>query len=250
MPARKPKIEVSCAYCSATFTVLPSRVGRQLYCSIACGKLGGKQKQSAWGLTNRADPAYKQTQSERTTKSWENEASRANHLSAMEMPEYKTMRSENAYRIMESNVWKEAITTYKDSGEAKRRCATRRMPKLPEWRRYTALNGKEYRFRSAWEEALARYLDSSYLHWEFEPRKFILDDGSSYTPDFYVESPFGSCYVECHRLTKIKPGDEEKVAKLFRIAKENLLGAPLILLDKPEITQLFRLVGMKYKKRI
>lgn len=249
MTAHKPKVEVSCEYCKKPFLVLASRVGVIFYCSVECRKIGSKIKRSLWGKTNRNSDKYRLAQSERTKKSWKDEDGRKHHLSAMQTQSYHEMRSANAKRIIASDKWKKAIYTYKNSGEAKKRCATRKMPLLPNWRSYIAADGKEYHFRSAWEEATARYLDMLKLYWEFEPQRFILDDGSSYTPDFLVQSPFGLCYLECHRLGDIKPGDEEKVSRLFRISKENLLGVPLILFDKPEITKIFKLVGMRYKKK-
>lgn len=249
MSARKSKIETKCAHCEGAFFVLPSRLGVRLYCSATCGKLGGNKKRSLWGKENRNDISYQQSQSERTKKSWEDEEIRERHLFAMGTPEYREMRSQNAKQIMSSKVWIDAIAEYKNSGEAKKRCATRKMPDLPNWVLYKSPNGVDHKFRSSWEETLARYFDVLGLSWKFEPRRFVLDDGSSYTPDFYVESPLGPCYIECHRLINVKPGDEEKVARLRRIVKENLLDAPLVLLDKPEIILISRLLKSKDRLR-
>lgn len=249
MAKHKPKVEVLCGYCRKPFLVLASREGVILYCSTECRKLGSRIKRSLWGKINRSSAEYRTAQSERTKKSWQDEENRRHHLVAMQTPNYHEIRSENAKRIITSERWKESILEYKNSGKAKINCAYRKLPKLPHWRTYISINGKEYHLRSAWEEASARYFDMLKLSWEFEPKRFILDDGSPYTPDFLVRFPVGRRYVECHRVNSIKPGDEEKVARILRVIKENLLDAPLILFDKPEISQIFKLVGMSYRKK-
>lgn len=48
-------------------------------------------------------------------------------------------------------------------------------------------NGETVSMRSTWEAAYARWLDEQKIHWEYEPKTFILEDGSAYTPDFYLE---------------------------------------------------------------
>jgi hypothetical protein len=148
-------------------------------------------------------------------------------------------------RITTSANWRISIAEFKLSGAAKKRSAERRLAKLPSWQTYVGLDGRTHRFRSTWEVALACYLDVLGLTWEFEPRRFVLEDGSSYTPDFRALSPFGPCYLESHRLEHIKPGDEEKVARLHRIAEDGLLDAPLILLGEREISRIRKLVGMR-----
>jgi len=41
-------------------------------------------------------------------------------------------------------------------------------------------------FRSAWEANFARYLNFLGKDWSYEPKRFLLKSGLSYTPDFYV----------------------------------------------------------------
>jgi hypothetical protein len=48
-------------------------------------------------------------------------------------------------------------------------------------------NGKTVSMRSTWEAAYAGWLDEQKIYWEYEPKTFILKDGSAYTPDFYLE---------------------------------------------------------------
>jgi hypothetical protein len=166
-------------------------------------------------------------------------------MAAMQSATYRAMRSANMKRITASANWRASIDEYKLSGEAKRRCANRQLPKLPNWQIYIGADGRVHRFRSTWEVALARYLDVLRLAWTFEPRRFVFEDGASYTPDFRVTSPFGLCYLESHRLERIRPGDEEKVARLHHIADNGLLDAPLILLGETEMIHILRLVGVR-----
>jgi len=245
----KPRVEVRCAECSTPFKILPSRVTHYRYCSKACAKIGGRRKRTAWGLANRSSESYRQAQSERTKKSWSDPEVRARHQAAMQTPEYKADLVQRAKRIVASERWRSAVQAYFASDRAKAAYANRRPPTLPSWRTYIAANGQEYHFRSSWEEALARYLDWLGAPWEFEPCKFALEDGVTYLPDFRVRTPFGTCYVECHRFTHVKPGDEEKVARLQRIASTNLLDYPLILLGEKEMTRIMTAVGMRYPRR-
>lgn len=46
--------------------------------------------------------------------------------------------------------------------------------------------GRLCRFRSTWEKKFAEHLDASELDWAYESHTYILSDGTSYTPDFWV----------------------------------------------------------------
>lgn len=48
-------------------------------------------------------------------------------------------------------------------------------------------NGKKFYFDSNWEIMLSKSLDENNIFWT-RPDKFILSDGRSYTPDFYLPS--------------------------------------------------------------
>lgn len=47
-------------------------------------------------------------------------------------------------------------------------------------------NGSWVAMRSNWEIAYASYLDKNGIIWEYEPKTFMLSDGSAYTPDFLL----------------------------------------------------------------
>lgn len=49
-------------------------------------------------------------------------------------------------------------------------------------------------FRSKMEVSFAKWLNSKKITWIYEPKRFILSDGSSYLPDFYL--PNRNIYVE------------------------------------------------------
>jgi hypothetical protein len=40
--------------------------------------------------------------------------------------------------------------------------------------------------RSSWERKAAKALTKNGVQWQYEPRRFQLSDGTSYTPDFYL----------------------------------------------------------------
>ena len=61
---------------------------------------------------------------------------------------------------------------------------------------YKCPNGETVSMRSRWEVAFAHHLTSNGTDWEYEPKTFLLEDGSAYTPDFYL--------IEQHEFIEIK----------------------------------------------
>lgn len=59
----------------------------------------------------------------------------------------------------------------------------------------TRYNG--YRFRSRLEARWAVFFDAVGMPYEYEPEGFVLDDGTTYLPDFYL--PWFNAYVEIKR---------------------------------------------------
>lgn len=53
---------------------------------------------------------------------------------------------------------------------------------------YICPNGSTVSMRSNWEVAYAEWLNQNNIQWEYEPKTFILNDGSAYTPDFYLNA--------------------------------------------------------------
>lgn len=51
---------------------------------------------------------------------------------------------------------------------------------------YKCPDGKTVSMRSSWEVSFAKYLDMQSVNWQYEPKTFVLSDGSAYTPDFYL----------------------------------------------------------------
>jgi len=167
----------------------------------------------------------------------------------MQTPAYRETRRKNGIRITQSDSWKAAVREYKESGRAKAACVKRKMPKLPNWVQYVSPGGRKHKFRSSWEETLAMCFDHLGLQWKFEPQRFILPDGTSYLPDFKVETPWGSCFVEAHRIRKVVPGDEAKVKLLKQISFDGLLPHPLILIGGKEIGAIRNFLGLPRRKK-
>ena len=102
---------------------------------------------------------------------------------------------------------------------------------------YFAPDGRVFQLRSGWERLFARWLDERELAWRYEPRTFVLSDGRRYTPDFWVRSPLGDCYVEIHRIDHPDPRDGDRIRVILRAQAElpRLDGLPLIVLGEREL---------------
>lgn len=106
---------------------------------------------------------------------------------------------------------------------------------------YVRRDGESITVRSQWELAFAALLDARSLKWKYEPMTFSIGD-SLYTPDFFVESPLGDCYVELHRMKQVRPGDERKVAKIIRATMDipHKTGAPLVVIEETSMRDIRR----------
>lgn len=59
--------------------------------------------------------------------------------------------------------------------------------------------------------------------------------GARYTPDFEVEFPFATCYVEVHRVVTRESNDR----KFYKMAMtRRRLGQPLLLVGEAEINEI------------
>ena len=185
----------------------------------------------------RADPVYRAEQSARTAASWLDIDNRAKHLEAVRTEEHRALKAEAARRPEHREAINAGIRRAVADGRHHQSMLTRKPAAWPKWTAYVDPKGIEHRFRSRWEADLAKWFDCLGLEWKYEPKRFDL--GSChlgvYTPDFHVQTPFGNYYVEAHRMEKVRPGDERKVAKLRRIATEGILDLPLVLMGESQI---------------
>ena len=239
----KGKKTVHCATCGNSFEVFPCRVGAIKYCSKDCGKTGLKKNLSSAGRKLRADPAYRAAQSTRTAGSWLDIEKKANHLAAVRTPEHRRLRSQigkERWAAPDSKA-RAAFGAYLKSSKFREDMRKRPTPAPIKWRIYRRPDGTEMKMRSLWEVSYATWLDMMGLPWQYEPERFELSDGRPYTPDFKVESPFGPAFVELHRFTKIKPGDERKIEKLKLAQKE--LPLPLVFVGEEDVARIRRAVN-------
>ena len=215
--AWKDRVEVLCETCAAA----------------KCGKKGARKNLSAAMSETRQTYEYRKAASERTTVTWQNPEHRARHEAAVRTPEYRKRRSEDTRRRAADPQYRARLfASLKNSEKHKAAMLARPVPPCPNWQTYG-----DHKFRSKWERDFATFLDQAGSAWKYEPERFVLSDGSAYTPDFFVSSPFGDCYVELHRMKAIKPGDERKVSRL-RLAESEFatrFGIPLVLLGDDEV---------------
>jgi hypothetical protein len=99
-----------------------------------------------------------------------------------------------------------------------------RKPHVP----YESLRYGLVMFRSKWERDVALWMDRNNLEWTYEPLRVVVE-GHPYTPDFFVRSPMGDCYVEVHRVSTAQKGD----TKLIRLeAAREVLSCPIVLIEE------------------
>lgn len=90
-------------------------------------------------------------------------------------------------------------------------------------------NGETKTMRSSWEAKFSMWLEERNLKWLYESRIFIFKDGSSYTPDFYVDFPCGKVWVEVKGylrmsdVKKIESFKREYPLEKFILADESYL---------------------------
>jgi hypothetical protein len=86
---------------------------------------------------------------------------------------------------------------------------------------------KNIRMRSSWEVLFAKLCDELNLKWQYEPKTFKLQNGRSYTPDFYI--PEKDLWIE------IKPKHFQTEELLNR---GKVLGINLKVLDKSNLGEI------------
>lgn len=114
-------------------------------------------------------------------------------------------------------------------------------PAPPSRRKYRARDGKRVLLRSTWEASFCELLDALDLEWDYEPSTFLIN-GKNYTPDFFVYTPLGRCYVELHVMGEAwMPGHLETIEKIRTAQRTIPLGCgwPLVVLDETMMPEVF-----------
>lgn len=96
--------------------------------------------------------------------------------------------------------------------------------------RYLGADGLITRFRSTWEAAFARHLDSLGLKWAYEAHTYILSDGRSYTPDFWIPS--------LDRYFEVKGYMSDAAAEKLELFISQYPGIDLQIVDKDTFAEL------------
>lgn len=103
----------------------------------------------------------------------------------------------------------------------------------PQHTRYLSPDGTLTRFRSTWEATFARYLDEKELEWAYEPHTWLLSDGTTYTPDFWVPA-LGTHY-------EVKGWMRERSALKIKLFRAGYPKVHLEIVDKER----FRFYGIE-----
>ena len=90
----------------------------------------------------------------------------------------------------------------------------------------TTYNG--YRFRSRLEARWAVFFDAVGMPYEYEPEGFVLDDGTTYLPDFYL--PWFNAYVEIKRKNMSEDELEDARDKCFSLSCDIYAKSGIVLL--------------------
>jgi DNA-directed RNA polymerase subunit RPC12/RpoP len=239
----RPRLNPSyvCRHCGRTVN-LEQGQRKRTYCSGACLAIGRGERLKRSGarssfregirlvqLKSWGDPKTR----ERRLAAFATPAAQANRLKSARKaalsPKLRAKRSVNARQRWDDDV--EYRNRFQDASKISRRQrslneTSPRSPHVP----YEGPSGT-IMVRSKWERDFACWLDLKCLRWQYEPVRVVVD-GHPYTPDFFVRSPFGTCYVELHRLTTAQKGDT-KIEKMRKAAP--LLASPLILVSEDGI---------------
>lgn len=229
------KVPTPCAVCGIEFLVFACRVGVRKTCSEVCDSVNKARLGRAKALKQFSDPAAREAASRRTAATWMNKDMRDRHEAAVRKPAYRQLRSQIAEVTAGRPEIKAAKSKWLNGPVFKAAMRARPIHPPIRWRMYGGV-----KMRSGWEVTFATHLDQLGLRWSYEPTSFELSDGRAYTPDFWVETPLGNCFVEVHRMIAVKPGDEGKIQKIALAVKE--LPQPLIVIDDSHMLAIAKLV--------
>ena len=112
-------------------------------------------------------------------------------------------------------------------------------------------DGKIVSMRSSWESSYADHLTINKIDWQYEPKTFILNDGSAYTPDFYLTQ--SKEWVEVkgwltkEHKQKIEKWKEQFPSEIFIFANKEYLISLGINLKQKWITSKPKVVCLQCK---
>ena len=231
--------------CKQCQRVIPIGEGGRpkVYCSPECMKIGRpislREALSVPGVREKLREVQRRSWGDPQRHAWRTAGMSLPDVAARRLagvrkaaasPELRAKRSENAKRKLESDPefrerWLAASTKARRARVLIETCA--RKPHVPcESSRYGTIM-----MRSKWERDFALWLDRHGVEWRYEPLRIVVD-GHPYTPDFFVQSPLGDCYVELHRVATAKVGD----TKTIRLeAARKVLSYPVVLIEETGI---------------
>jgi hypothetical protein len=203
-----------------------------VYCSDEC--LG------RWQKTRKLSSETREKIATRAKKRWATDAYRSKAMETIYRPDVRERRL-LATRLA---LRRPEVRAQRSVNGAKRAASLR---PSNGWQIYSRPDGTKVNMRSAWERSFASRLDQLGLTWEYEPRSFVLSDGRGYLPDFLVETPFGTCFVEVHAMKKPWVGGAAKIEKIALASKE--LPFPLVIVDEDGIRDVRRALNVHLSER-
>ncbi len=90
---------------------------------------------------------------------------------------------------------------------------------------YTRPSGEKIWLRSCWEYIYAKWLDRNKINYEYELRQYVLSNGESYRPDFFILTDDDDIMF----ITEVKGFNKEKLYKVRMLEEE--YGVDVVLIE-------------------
>lgn len=104
---------------------------------------------------------------------------------------------------------------------------------------YKCPDGQIVSMRSNWEVNYAEWLTANKISWNYEPKTFKMEDGKTYTPDFYLSQ--SDEYIEVKGW--FRPGQKERLEKF----KKEYPNIKLVIADKDYMESIGCNINVKHE---
>jgi len=192
----QPQRMAVCEWCKKSFT---KKKSTQRFCSSYCGQWGRKKNPTSWnkGLTKETDIKIKQMSDSMQGRIPWNKGKiglQTSWCKGLTKEDHPTLVN-HSERMLKNTI----TLGFKHSEESKKKISETRKERyingeyntsnFTKGRRsyyWSPLQNKYVFLRSSYELIYCQYLDKEEIPWLYEPKRFKLSNGSSYSPDFYL----------------------------------------------------------------